>query len=290
MQFELKMNNLLNNNSFLLNYLIYCSVKEKLYNRAFAHLKNKKNMKEIFLISSSRNQGGEFWAHCSNNIGIFLGEPKEGRNRILFLPYAEADGKYDYYTDLVSKIFKKIGYEVIGTHTFKYPSRDCFSKEIAETVCAVCVGGGNTWVLKNSIDYDMFLEISRRVNKGEWKYIGASAGTVMACPGMLTTNDMPPMLPKNSEGFGVVPFQINPHFVPGALVPGHHGEPREERIRQFLNFNPDSQVVGLPEGCWIEGKDEEYILRGTGKAVIFRNSGGNSVWLPGEPFDKDGML
>jgi dipeptidase E len=248
-------------------------------------------MKSLFLISSSRYQGGEFWAHCFDALKKFLGEPENGRNCILFLPQAHPDEDYDGYTKVISGILSKLGYEVIGAHTFEFPSRDCFLKPFVDTICAVCVGGGNTWLLKNKTDYDMFLQVNRMVTEGKLKYISASAGTVMACPSMLTTNDMPPVLPQNSDGFNLVPFQINPHFVKGALVEKHMGETREERIRQVIVHHPDWLVVGLPEGCWIEGHGEEYILRGTGQAIIFRKGGGNgTIWLPGEPISETGML
>ena len=132
--------------------------------------------------------------------------------------------------------------------------------------------------------------ISKKVDSGKWKYIGASAGTVSACKSILTTNDMAPVLPTSDKGFGLIPFQINPHFVPGSLVFGHMGETREERIRQVIVRNPYWQVVGLPEGCWIQGIYKEYILGGAGEAVIFRKDGNNSIWLPGEPFNNLGML
>ena len=94
----------------------------------------------------------------------------------------------------------------------------------------------------------------------------------------------------NFNSFGFVPFQINAHFFKGSLIDGHKGETREERIRQVIKAHPDMQVVGLPEGCWIEGNEDEYVLCGTGQAGIFRKDGNNSIWLPGEKYDKVGML
>ncbi len=244
-------------------------------------------MKKLFLISSSRYQNGEFWAHCLNPLGEFLGTPEKGRNRILFIPYANADDDYDGYTKMVSAPFKKFGYEVVGNHTYKKIT-DCLSDK---TICAVCVGGGNTWLLNYTLSvYDMLLGIKHKVETGKWKYISASAGTVMAGESMLTTNDMAPILPRSSDGFGLVPFLINPHFVSGSLLPKHMGETREERIRQVILINPGWIVVGLPEGCWIEKTTKDYVLRGIGQASIFRKGGNNTLWLPNEPFDKDGML
>ncbi len=245
-------------------------------------------MKRLFLISSSKYQGRGFWDHCSDSLEIFLGKPDGNRNKVLFIPFAKADGDYDGYTKIISEILSKFGYEVIGLHTYSvkvYALMD-------EKICAVCVGGGNTWLLANHPDViNLSHAIKKKVDNGSWKYISASAGTVMAGDSMITTNDMCPLnVIKSTAGFGLVPFQINPHFVPGALVGKHMGETREERIKQVIIHNPDWRVVGLPEGCWIEGVGENYILHGTGEAVIFRKDDNNSIWLPGEPFDGQGML
>ncbi len=245
-------------------------------------------MKKLFLISSSKYQGSGFWDHCLGPLGNFLGTPEKGHNKVLFIPSANADGDYDDYTKIISERFGKFGYEVVGMHTYGHS----VSFLGDETICAVCVGGGNTWLLANSPQVINIREaIAKKVRNGEWKYVSASAGTVMACSFMITTNDMCPVYPvRETRGFGLIPFQINPHFVPGALVEKHMGETREERIRQVILHNLDWQVVGLPEGCWIEGSDEEYILRGIGEAAVFRKDGNNSIWLPGEAFDKEGML
>lgn len=239
-------------------------------------------MKKLFLISSSYYNGGQLWDHCIEALGKFMGKPEESHNIILFIPYAKADGDYDGYTKLISEPFKKFGYEVIGVHTYDSPE-DCFYDE---RVCAICIGGGNTWLLQDKLLKLNFLSaISEKVLPGKWKYISASAGTMEACPSMLTTNDMAPVLPQSSEAIGLIPFQINPHYVPGPLVDKHMGETREERIKQVIFNNPTWTVVGLPEACWIEGKGDEYVLRGTNSGRIFRKKNeDNFIWSPGVPF------
>lgn len=244
-------------------------------------------MKKLFLISSSRYDGGEFWSHCFNDLAAFLGSPEKGRDRILFIPYADPDSKYDDYVKKVSIPLNKMGYEVVGMHTYNNLS---FLHD--KSISAVCVGGGNTWLLANKPELITARHhIKRMVLNGNWKYFSASAGTVMSGQSMITTNDMSPIVSiKNTQGFELVPFNINAHFIEGAIAWGHMGEPREERIRQVIVHDSQLQVVGLPEGCWIEGMDEDYILRGKGKAVIFRKDSNNSIWLSGEPFDPAGML
>ncbi len=239
-------------------------------------------MKKIFLISSSRYKGGEFWAHCIDALAKFLDKPEVGRNKILFVPYANVDGDYDGYTKIISDTISPFGYEVIGIH--KYQAADIHDVLKDKSITAICIGGGNTWelnyFLQEKLPVGFLRAVKDKVDSGKWKYIGASAGTVTACPTFLTTNDMPTIIPKSELALNIVPFQINAHFIPGSILPMHMGEPREERIRQVLVRNPEWKVVGLPEGCWIEVEGNEHILRGVYNATIFRKEDNNLIWLP----------
>ncbi len=242
--------------------------------------------KKVFLISNSEYQG-VFWDHCFGSLGAFMGAPEKGRNKILFIPFAKTDGDYDGYTKLIAMRFSHFGYEVVGMHTY----RD-YSFLLDKEICAVCVGEGNVWLLANepSVIYSRGM-IQNAVDDGRWKYIGAGAGAIMACNSMITTNDMCPVSEINSTcGFGIIPFQINPHFVPELLTEKNMGKTQEERIKQVILRKPHLQVVGLQERCWIEGIGEQFFLRGNSHASIFRKDGNNSTWLPNEPFDSSGMM
>ncbi|MFA6585557.1 MAG: dipeptidase PepE [Candidatus Paceibacterota bacterium] len=246
-------------------------------------------MKQLFLISSSRYQDGKFWGHCLDDLKNFLGPAIQGKNKIVFIPYAKANGGYTGYTDytkMVSEPFAELGYELVDITS--YPARDCFSDP---SIIAICIGGGNTWTLAYWLhEFELIHRILGKVSSCEWKYISASAGTVVACPSMMTTNDMAPIFPRSDKALGLVPFQINPHFVSGALVEKHMGETRGERIQQFLMWNQNQTVIGLPEGCWIVVENDEYILKGKGEAVIFKNAKEPTLWLPGKPYPEKEML
>ena len=69
----------------------------------------------------------------------------------------------------------------------------------------------------------------------------------MACPTLRTTNDMPIAEPPSFNTFGFIPFQTNPHFISGGTQ-GLNNETREDRLEEFLWYNKDEEVIGLPEG------------------------------------------
>ena len=244
--------------------------------------------KELFLISSSKlsGTGSVFFAHVLEPLSKFLGPARPGHNKVMFFPLADPDCNYDGHTEKVSVPFREIGYEIISVHTYTNTLPEYISQMISNpAIVAIFIGGGNTWVLQNELYERRLVSVIREnVMTGRKKYIGSSAGTVVACPTILTTNDMPPVLPPTINAFGFVPFQINPHFVPGPFVPGHMGETREERIRQVMKKNPELEVVGLPEGGWLEVKDKEYTLCGSGEAIIFTQRGANLILSPGERF------
>ncbi len=232
-------------------------------------------MKQLLLISSSRYNGGEYLAHCARAMQEFLGILGKKEN-IAFVPYAYAEAKWDSYTKDMREIFNGMGYNLMSVHdeTFDY-------QLIADkNTKAIFVGGGNTFrLLKEIYHRDIIEIIKRRVNAGEIKYIGISAGSNVACPTIKTTNDMPIVYPPSLIALNLINFQINPHFISGK-IPGHMGEDREYRIKEFHEEN-DIPVVGLPESNWIKVDGEECRLCGAGKAVVFRKNGDDSLWISG---------
>jgi dipeptidase E len=100
-------------------------------------------------------------------------------------------------------------------------------------------------------------------------YLGWSAGSNVACPTLRTTNDMPIIDPCGFDTLGLVPFQINPHYL-DKNPEGHGGETREQRIQEFLEINPDTYVVGLREGTMLEVNNSGIKLIGNLPARIFK--------------------
>jgi dipeptidase E len=156
-----------------------------------------------------------------------------------------------------------MGYELTSIHTAANP------QQAVKDTDAMFIGGGNTFrLLKALYDNDLLDEIRERVDGG-MPYIGSSAGSVVACPTIKTTNDMPIVQPPSFDALGLVSFQINAHYIDADPNSTHMGETREERLIQFLEEN-NTPVVGLREGAMLRIENGETILRGSFGARIFR--------------------
>jgi dipeptidase E len=213
--------------------------------------------RRILLISSSVVFGGGYLDHAEAEIREHLGSAES----LLFVPYALKD--HEAYFIKVQTRIEAMGYKVDGIHRSSDP------QEAVRKAEAIFIGGGNTFRLLKSLQEREILPLIRaRVDEG-MSYMGSSAGTNVACPTIKTTNDMPIVEPESLQALGLVPFQINPHYVDPDPGSKHMGETREERIREFLEEN-DVAVIGLREGSMIRIQGTEMILKGIARARIFR--------------------
>jgi dipeptidase E len=229
---------------------------------------------ELLLLSSSRVHGSGYLEYARSALQEFLA----GCHRLHFAPFAIAD--YESYTNTVGQAFAELGVEVIGLQ------RGDALAEI-QSADGLFVGGGNSFrLLKRLRDLELLQPIRDRVRSGALRYVGASAGSNMACPSLRTTNDMPIVQPGSFEALGLVPFQINPHYVAPDSGSTHMGETRDDRLREFLEEN-DVPVVGLREGAWLRLSGSRMLLGGEPGARVFRRGqqptdleGGSDVsWL-----------
>jgi len=97
--------------------------------------------------------------------------------------------------------------------------------------------------------------------------VGWSAGSNVACPTIMTTNDMPITEVPSMRALGLVPFQINPHYTEATLA-GHGGESRDQRIAEYLALNPKAVVAGLREGTLLRVKGDRMTVEGQGMRVF----------------------
>ena len=214
--------------------------------------------KRLLLLSNSTNAGEPYLTWPLGHLRDFLG----GVKRVFFVPYAGVSITWDDYAARVRERFESLGIAVTAAHETAEPSREARRAE------ALVVGGGNTWhLLKTLYDTEVLHAIKARAGEGA-PYVGWSAGSNVACPTIRTTNDMAVVEPPSMKALGLVPFQINPHFVAGR-VEGQPGETREERIAEFIEANPGMRVVGLPEGTGLRVEGGRVRLLGDGAAKVF---------------------
>ncbi|MCU0462152.1 MAG: dipeptidase PepE [Bacteroidales bacterium] len=224
----------------------------------------------LLLISNSTNSGEPYLDYPKNNIRDFLGEKTV---KVLFIPYAAVTFSYNDYEKKVAEKFNEIGHKIASIHHFSDPVKAVREAE------ALAVGGGNTWKLLKTIRENRLIEIVKKRVLGGMPYIGWSAGSNVACPTIMTTNDMPVVEPDSFSSFNLIPFQINPHYL-DANPAGHAGETREQRIEEFIEVNPAVYVVGLREGTMLLIENRKMRLVGPRKARVFKKGAAASELGP----------
>ena len=215
---------------------------------------------KLLLISNSTMPGEPYLDYPKIEIYKFLGKKSV---TALFIPYAAVTFSFDDYCEKVEERFAEIGHHIVGIHTFNDQIKAIHEAE------AIVVGGGNTWQLVRMMhDYNLMNPIREKVFN-QTPFIGWSAGANVACPTLRTTNDMPIIDPKGFDCIGLVPFQINPHYL-HENPEGHGGETREQRINEFLEINPKLYVAGLREGTMLKLDDKNLTLIGSRTCRIFK--------------------
>ncbi len=216
-------------------------------------------MKKILVASTSTLDGGSYLEYLLPELKHFFGHCSE----IIFIPFARPGGiSHNEYTAKVADAFSEIGIAVKGLHEFSDPEAALVNAQ------GIFTGGGNTFLLVSQLyKYNLMKSLAKVVVNGT-PYLGTSAGSNITGVSMKTTNDMPIIHPPDFATLGLVPFNINPHYIDSDGPAGHMGETRETRIKEFHIFN-DKPVVGLREGSWLAVNGEDIILKGDLHARLF---------------------
>lgn len=212
---------------------------------------------QLLLLSNSTQHGQGYLMHAEDAVRSHL----EGRTSLLFVPFALAD--HEAYTQVARQAFGRWDIEVTGLHEVVDVGA------AVDDAAAIFVGGGNTFRLLKTLQANGGLAVIRRVVREGTPYMGASAGTNLACASIRTTNDMPIVQPHDFQALGLLPFQINPHYIDPPTDSTHMGETREQRIREFHEEN-DQPVLGLREGSWLKRIGGRLELGGGRNARLFR--------------------
>jgi len=216
-------------------------------------------MKNCIIASTSTIHGSEYLAYLLPTIA----ELYEGMKEVLFIPYARPSGiSYDTYTSIVKNAFAEIDIDINGIHEFEDTTK------ALENATGIFVGGGNTFVLVDTLyKQDLFEVLKSRIEAGI-PYLGTSAGSNICGPTMQTTNDMPIVKPFSFETLNIIPFNINAHYLDADPTSKHKGETRETRIQEFHCFN-EIKVLGLREGSWLQVYGSKIVLKGNLTARLF---------------------
>lgn len=212
--------------------------------------------RNLLLVSSSTVYGRGYLDHVESEIRGMLA----GLERVLFVPFALYDR--DAYAAKAKHRFHQMGFVLESVH-------ENAGQRPVKDAQAIFIGGGNTFrLLKALYDYDLLETIHDRVEAGV-PFIGSSAGSIVACPTLKTTKDMPVVQPPSFDALHLVNFQISPHYLDPDPNSTHMGETQEERIIQYLEEN-DRPVVGLREGTMLRVHQGSIVLRGDSSARVFR--------------------
>jgi dipeptidase E len=216
-------------------------------------------MKKVIIASTSTLHEGEYLDYLLSELQHHF----EGCQTILFIPFARPGGiSHDEYTAKVRGAFARIQLQVQGIHEFED------KKQAVQQAKGIFTGGGNTFLLVSQLyQYELMQLLSDTVKNGT-PYLGTSAGSNICGLSMQTTNDMPIVYPPSFQTLGLIPFNLNPHYLDPMPDSTHMGETRETRIKEFHAFNA-VPVLGLREGSWLEVKGDSVVLKGNLSARLF---------------------
>ncbi|WP_029038350.1 dipeptidase PepE [Salinimicrobium xinjiangense] len=216
-------------------------------------------MKNLILASTSTLHGQEYLEYLIP----LLRSHFSGCSEVLFIPFARPGGiSHEEYTSTAARAFDKAGLKIKGLHEFSEP------RVAIQKAKGIFTGGGNTFLLVQQLHSQNLITPLKEVLEKGIPYLGTSAGTNIAGLTMKTSNDMPIVYPPSFNTLGLVPFNINPHYLDPDPDSTHKGETRETRIKEFHQFNTPP-VIGLREGSWLEVKGKDIRLKGEPLARIF---------------------
>ena len=219
-------------------------------------------MKNLIIASTSTIYGLGYLEYLLPTLELHF----KNVDTLLFIPYARPGGiSHDEYTAKVAEVFSKIGIKVVGIHTFENPS------EAVKNAQAIFTGGGNTFLLVKQLYWFNVMSALREALLHGTPYLGCSAGSNITGLTMETTNDMPIVYPPSFQTLGIIPFNINPHYLDPIEGSTHMGETRETRINEFHAFNTQP-VLGLREGSWLEVRGSKITLKGELTARLFQQN------------------
>jgi dipeptidase E len=177
--------------------------------------------------------------HCRDEIIDFLGQPQ----RVGLITAANLFDEEAYFRTMDERL---IGIAPQISRKLIHIRCDSNWRDAMKRIDAVIVPGGNTYALLKRLYQSGLFDALRESIQNGLPYVGSSAGANIAGPNILTTNDWNVIGSNYFDSLGLVPFNINPHYVGGSEAP--NAETRDLRIREYHQVQQNA-VVGLEEGA-----------------------------------------
>jgi dipeptidase E len=220
----------------------------------------------VLLVS---NSGRPFLAHCRAALTAFLGTAR----RLAFVTAASLRDEAAYYE--VARAALEAGPDGLAVEHLRWDREPQAALDRAE---AVFVGGGNTYALLHRLRHGRLVDAIRERARAGMPYVGSSAGSSVAGPNILTTNDWNVVGSTTFEALGLVRFNVNPHYKETDPAMAPFSETRDERIGEYLIVR-DNPVVGIEEGTLVRVQDDGVsTVLGTGRVKLFQR-GGEPRWF-----------
>lgn len=215
------------------------------------------HLRNLLLISASKADNTPYLEHATPWLQSHFRDKK-----VLFIPYAGVTVGHADYTTKVQAALKDSGIQLEGIES------KTSVRAAIEDAEAVAVGGGNTFVLLNTLYQLGILDaLRRRISQG-MPYAGWSAGSNIAGLSIRTTNDMPIVQPPSFSALAAVPFQLNPHYTD--YVPADfHGETRDQRLAEFNAYDKHTPVLAIQEGSALKVAGDRMHLLGHKSGYVF---------------------
>lgn len=212
---------------------------------------------QLLLLSNSTNYNHAPLEHAYDALSECFNATRE----VTFIGFAQRN--LEKYNAEMTEAFLPIGLKIRPV-----PCGDG-ARSAVRNADAFYVGGGNTFrLLKALHDLQLVEEIRTKVHAGT-PYAGDSAGAIIAGPSIRTSNDMPIVEPPTFRALGLVPFEINPHYITGVTDQTHMGETRDQRITDYLDEG-HRPVLGIREGGWLRVNKGAARLAGPTSGRLFR--------------------
>jgi dipeptidase E len=215
------------------------------------------------------NSGRPFLKHCRGAIAAFLGP---ATRRVAFVTAASLRNEPGYCEAAQAAL--TVEPARLDVEHLRWDGE--FGPTLARAE-AIFVGGGNTYALLDRLRRSGLLAAIRDRVRAGVPYVGSSAGSNIAGPNILTTNDWNVVGLTTFDALGLVPFNVNPHYLETdpAMAPG--SETRDTRIEEYLLVR-DNPVIGIEEETMARVEGGVATVVGAGRIKVF-GRGREPRWL-----------